>query len=322
MIDKIENKNIVNIPNKESETNIKDNEAIHPKNGENKDVNIQKNPNENLVEDDNNNTEASKHGKCVPLTVYQKVYDDKQKLISQLNMINNQLKSSKSKDNINIISSLQNEVKNMEREKKILENIVIKQEKSINNLQNKIIKYEKQINKKNEELLVKEDIINELKEKINELVESNKSIKNNCKINERKEIIKLNDIINNLKNELELNEKKLEFNNIKFNNLQNKYLRLFQQKKKIENESLLKLSKEQLATSRAKNNYNTPNKNIKIYNNLNTNNEKANDLVNNLPLINDINSSITLPKDINNKRYFKKNKNIDIKESYSMTNND
>ena len=311
------------MPNKESETNIKDNEANHPKNAENKDMKIAKNPKENSVEDDNNNTGASKHGKCVPLTVYQKVYDDKQKLISQLDIINNQLKSSISDDKINMISSLQNEVKNMEREKKILENIVIKQEKSINNLQNKIIKYEKQINKKNEELLVKEDIINELKETINELVESNKNIKNNCKINERNEIIKLNDIINTLKNELELNEKKIEFNNIKFNNLQNKYLKLFQQKRKIENESLLKLSKEQLANSRAKNNCNTPNKNIKIYNKLNTSNEKNNDLVNNLPLINEFNSSIALPKGINNKKDLNKNnKNIDIKESYSMTNND
>ena len=286
-------------------------------------MNIPENKSQNSEQENNHhNIDASTHGKCVPLEVYQKVYDDKQKLISQLDTINNQLKSSISDDKINKISLLQSEKKNIEREKKILENIVIKQEKSINNLQNKINRYEKQINKINEELLAKENIINELKEKINELIEINKNINNNFKINEKNEIIKLNDIINNLQNELELNEKKIEFNNIKFNNLQNRYLKLFQQKRKIESESLLKLSREQLINNRAKKNYTTPNKNIKIYNNLNSNNEKNNDLINNLPLINDIISSIEMPKNNNNKRYLIKNKNTDIKESYSMINNE
>lgn len=312
--------------NKEENKEEKNLENIEPKNNEDSETKeIKKDPtppkNEQAEINTNNDSTTSKHGKCVPLAVYQKVYDDKKKLITQLDLINNQLKSSISDEKINLVGSLQNEVKNLEREKKFLENIVIKQEKSINNLKNKINKYDYQLNKKNEELLKKDNIINELKEKIDELIENNKNIKNNFKLNEKSEIIKLNDIINNLRNELEIKDQKMEFNNIKFNNLQIKYLKLFQQKRKIENESLLKLSKEHLANTKAKNNYSTPKKNMKLMNTLNSNIDKNNELIKNLPLINDVNSSLSISKN-NNGRYLKKKKILDNKESYSMTNND
>lgn len=312
--------------NKEENKEEKNLENIKPKSNEDSETKeIKKDPtppkNEQAEINTNNDSTTSKHGKCVPLAVYQKVYDDKKKLITQLDLINNQLKSSISDDKINLVGSLQNEVKNLEREKKFLENIVIKQEKSINNLKNKINKYDSQLNKKNEELLKKDNIINELKEKIDELIENNKNIKNNFKLNEKSEIIKLNDIINNLKNELEIKDQKMEFNNIKFNNLQIKYLKLFQQKRKIENESLLKLSKEHLANTKAKNNYSTPKKNMKLMNTLNSNIDKNNELIKNLPLINDVNSSLSISKN-NNGRYLKKKKILDNKKSYSMTNND
>ena len=312
--------------NKEENKEEKNLENIKPKNNEDSETKeIKKDPtppkNEQAEINTNNDSTTSKHGKCVPLAVYQKVYDDKKKLITQLDLINNQLKSSVSDEKINLVGSLQNEVKNLEREKKFLENIVIKQEKSINNLKNKINKYDYQLNKKNEELLKKDNIINELKEKIDELIENNKNIKNNFKLNEKSEIIKLNDIINNLKNELEIKDQKMEFNNIKFNNLQIKYLKLFQQKRKIENESLLKLSKEHLANTKAKNNYSTPKKNMKLMNTLSSNIDKNNELIQNLPLINDVNSSLSISKN-NNGRYLKKKKILDNKESYSMTNND
>lgn len=312
--------------NKEENKEEKNLENIKPKSNEDSETKeIKKDPtppkNEQAEINTNNDSTTSKHGKCVPLAVYQKVYDDKKKLITQLDLINNQLKSSISDDKINLVGSLQNEVKNLEREKKFLENIVIKQEKSINNLKNKINKYDSQLNKKNEELLKKDNIINELKEKIDELIENNKNIKNNFKLNEKSEIIKLNDIINNLKNELEIKDQKMEFNNIKFNNLQIKYLKLFQQKRKIENESLLKLSKEHLANTKAKNNYSTPKKNMKLMNTLSSNIDKNNELIKNLPLINDVNSSLSISKN-NNGRYLKKKKILDNKESYSMTNND
>ena len=242
----------------------KDNNDIHTDENEQKDEN-------------NNNSNNSKHGKCVPLSVYQKVFDDKQKLIYQLDEINKQLQSSINKEKINLISKLQIEIKDKEREKKTLENIVIKQEKSILNLESKINKYENQLSLKNEQLLIKENIINELKEKIKELIEKNKNMKNNYKINENKEIIKMNDIINNLKNELEIKEKKMELNDIKFNNLQIKYLKLFQQKRKIENESLLKISQENLTNFRSKNNCSSQIKFTKV-NNTSNNNIKNNDI--------------------------------------------
>ena len=221
-----------------------------------------------------------------------------------------------------LISSLQNELKNVKREKQFLENIVLKQEKSINNLQNKITKYDKQLIKKNEELLIKDDTINELKEKIEELIANNKNIKNNFKINEKNEIIKMNDIINNLKNELEIKDKKMELNEVKYNNLQIKYLKLFQQKRKIENESLLKISKEQLTKNRMTNNLSTPKRFFQNNNTINVNKLKNNEIAKNLPLINDVNSSLNFIKSNGSNRYIKKKQDIDIKESYSMTNND
>ena len=221
-----------------------------------------------------------------------------------------------------LISSLQNELKNVKREKQFLENIVLKQEKSINNLQNKITKYDKQLIKKNEELLIKDDTINELKEKIEELIANNKNIKNNIKINEKNEIIKMNDIINNLKNELEIKDKKMELNEVKYNNLQIKYLKLFQQKRKIENESLLKISKEQLTKNRMTNNLSTPKRFFQNNNTINVNKLKNNEIAKNLPLINDVNSSLNFIKSNGSNRYIKKKQDIDIKESYSMTNND
>ena len=96
-----------------------------------------------------------------------------------------------------------------------------------------------------------------------------------------------------------------------------KYLKLFQQKRKIENENLLKMSKEQLVNVR-KNNYSTPKKNILI-NNINDI-VKNNDIVQNLPLISDVNSSLSITKNTSN-RLIKKKHNLDIKDSYSMTNN-
>ncbi len=131
---------------------------------------------------------------------------------------------------------------------------------------------------------------------------------------------------NHLKNEIEIKEKKMQLNDIKFNNLQVKYLKLVQLKKKIENETLLKLSQENLANYRAKNNFSCKKSKITKVNNTLSNNIKINDIDNemNLPIIYDVNSSLTIHKDNNssiNRRIKKKSNNIDIKESYSSTNN-
>ena len=206
-------------------------------------------------------------------------------MIEQLEEINNKLKNETNEEKINIISSLQSKLKIVENSNKTLENILIKQEKAIINLKSKLTKYEKLLNKKSEEILMKDNIINDLKEKIEELIEKNKNLKNIFKLNEKNEILRLNEIINNLKNELELNKKKFEFNNKKFENLQVKYLKLFQQNKKNENEFLLKLTKEQLI-NKTKNNYDYPQ--MKTMENINSQTININTELNiNLPKIND-----------------------------------
>jgi hypothetical protein len=265
------------------------------------------NINQNNLNKDNNIIQLANHKKCVPLEIYQKVFNDKQKLIEQLDIINKKLQEQMADDKINMISALKNKIKIIEKSSKSLENIVIKQEKSIIGLKSKIAKYEKLLNIKSEELLVKDNVINDLKEKIAELMETNKNIKNNLKISEKNEIIKLNDIINNLKNEIEINQKKMELHNIKFKNLQIKYLKLVHQNKKSENDFLLKLSKEHLLI-KSKNNYDylqikTMENNNNIINNQTI---KINDESNiNLPKIFDNNLSISVNKE-NNKHSSKK----------------
>ena len=154
-----------------------------------------------------------------------------------------------------------------------------------------------------------------MKEKIEELIEKNKNLKNNIILNEKNEMLRLNEIIINLKNELELNKKKFEFNNKKFENLQVKYLKLFQQNKKNENEFLLKLTKEQLI-NKTKNNYDYPQ--MKTMENVNSQTININTELNiNLPKINDNSLSVTV-KEKNNS---KKNKIINIKKSYNVISN-
>ena len=237
-------------------------------------------------------------------------------MIEQLEEINNKLKNETNEEKINIISSLQSKLKIVENSNKTLENILIKQEKAIINLKSKLTKYEKLLNKKSEEILMKDNIINDLKEKIEELIEKNKNLKNIFKLNEKNEILRLNEIINNLKNELELNKKKFEFNNKKFENLQVKYLKLFQQNKKNENEFLLKLTKEQLI-NKTKNNYDYPQ--MKTMENINSQTININTELNiNLPKINDNSLSVSV-KGKNN--YSKNNKIINMKKAYNITNN-
>ena len=236
-------------------------------------------------------------------------------MIEQLEEINNKLKNETNEEKINIISSLQSKLKIVENLNKTLENILIKQEKAIINLKSKLTKYEKLLNKKSEEILMKDNIINDLKEKIEELIEKNKNLKNIFKLNEKNEILRLNEIINNLKNELELNKKKFEFNNKKFENLQVKYLKLFRQNKKNENEFLLKLTKEQLI-NKTKNNYDYPQ--MKTMENINSQTININTELNiNLPKINDNSLSVTV-KEKNNS---KKNKIINMKKSYNVISN-
>ena len=139
-------------------------------------------------------------------------------------------------------------------------------------------------------------------------------------MNEKNEFIKMNDIIINLKNELEINKEKMELNNTKFKNLQTKYLKLAQQKKKNENEFLLKLSKEQL-TNKYKNNYDSLQlKTMENNDSINNQNIKSNNETDiNLPNIFDNNLTISINKE--NNKYSTKNKLINLKKSYITNNN-
>ena len=106
------------------------------------------NKNMNDIKTENIDVKIGNHKKCVPLEIYQKVFNDKQKLLIQLEEINNKLQANISDEKINMISALQNKLKIIEKSNKSLENILIKQEKSVINLKSKIAKYEKLINKK------------------------------------------------------------------------------------------------------------------------------------------------------------------------------
>ena len=289
--------------NKEKESNDLKNEDI----------------NKNNLNEENKDTKEIKHQKCVPLEIYQKVYNDKQKLLEKLDIINNQLKSQLSNEKINIISSLQNKIKIIEQSNKSLETIVLKQEESVINLKAKVSKYEKLLNQRAEDIIQKDNIIDELKEKIGLLIENNKNIRDNIKMIENNEINKMKDIINNLKNELEIKQKKIELNNNKFNNLQIKYLKLVQLNKKNENDFLLKLSKEQLLN---KSKYNFDYFHLKTFendneliNNLNININRES----NLPKIFDKSLSISVNKE--NHKHSNSNKIINIKKSFDKTNN-
>lgn len=144
----------------------------------------------------------------------------------------------KDKNNI-IFSSFQSEMKNIKKEKENLETAYQNQKKNVSNLKNIIMDYEKELN-------IKNNYINELKQKVEELNTKIKNIKEDIKKEHRKEIIKLNEQINNLKNEIEIKEQKVELNNVKYNNLQMKYLKMVHNIKRMEQDNLLILSMNQL----------------------------------------------------------------------------
>ena len=202
------------------------------------------------------NNNNIKHGRGVPLEVYQKVYDDRKKLKLELEHLNSkiQISNNKVKNNI-LISSFQSEIKNIQKQKDNLEIAYQNQKENIKDLKITIIKYEK-------ELIIKDNLINELKQKIDELNNKIKNMKEDFKKETKKEILKLNEQINNLQNEMEIKEKKVELNNFKFNNLQLKYLKMIHNKKKTEQNNLLMLSMKQIHNNKInQNNYRTSNSN-------------------------------------------------------------
>ena len=84
--------------------------------------------------------------------------------------------------------------------------------------------------------------------------------------------MKLNEQINLLQNKLEINEQKSELENIKYNNLQLKYLKMVHKKKQEEQDNLLIESIKQIRNKKRDNTLKKTNSNkINNFDNLNIN---------------------------------------------------
>ena len=117
--------------------------------------------------------------------------------------------------------------------------MLVKQEKYVSMLKSKISKLEKQITIKDEEITEKENNILELNERISELNLEIENLKSIFKIQEKTKFFQKNEEISNLKNEMEIHLKKMEFSDKKFKNLQDKYIRLLKDKKQLEHNNLI-----------------------------------------------------------------------------------
>ena len=198
------------------------------------------------------NPEIKKHQRCVPLEIYTKVYKDKQTLLSQIAILNEELNSlnnnntNKIKDQNEELKLLDNKCKNLQREKTNIENILLNQENYVDKLKKKIEKLENEIAQKNEEILLKDNNIMELTDKLEELNDKINTMKQTFKLNEKKEIMKLNDKILSLMNEVEIKQNKIDFINKRHKHLQIKYLKLIGEKSKLTQDliPLFKNSKE------------------------------------------------------------------------------
>ena len=186
------------------------------------------------------NPEIKKHQRCVPLEIYTKVYKDKQTLLSQIAILNEELNSLNNnktnkiiKDQNEELKLLDNKCKNLQREKTNIENILLNQENYVDKLKKKIEKLENEIAQKNEEILLKDNNIMELTDKLEELNDKINTMKQTFKLNEKKEIMKLNDKILSLMNEVEIKQNKIDFINKRHKHLQIKYLKLLGEKSKL-----------------------------------------------------------------------------------------
>ena len=198
------------------------------------------------------NPEIKKHQRCVPLEIYTKVYRDKQTLLNQVEILNQEINSlnnnnsNKLKDQNKELKLLDNKCKNLQREKTNIENILLNQENYIDKLNKKIEKLEKEVAQKNEEIIQKDNNIMELNGKLDELNDKINTMKQAFKLSEKKEIMKLNDKILSLMNEVEIKQNKIDFINKRHKHLQIKYLKLIGEKSKLTQDliPLFKNSKE------------------------------------------------------------------------------
>ena len=289
------------------------------------------NPTENRL----NDADIQKHKRCVPLEIYKKVYQDKQTLINQVDLLNKEILSLNNNSKNEEIKILENKYKNMQREKTSIENILLNQEKYVDKLKKKIEKLEKQILIKNEDIVQKDNNITELNDKIEELNNKIKNMKQNFKLAEKKEIMKLNEKITYLSNEIEIKQSKIDFIVKRHKHLQLKYLKLIGDKRKMTPDiiPILKTNKEKekdkdkdkfseiinITGSKgleSVKSYNSikKNENIKNKNKINNKNDK-NNINNNSKNIN-LSKEIHLPEIKNkNKKYLSLQKDKNVNEA-------
>ena len=193
------------------------------------------------------NKKPEKHGKCVPLELYQKVYNDRKELLKKVNNFNLVLKQ---KENEKI--KLEAKLKKYEKDSLNSNIILLNQEKYVEKLNKKIEKLEKIIIKLKEEIISKENEIILSKEKFEEFKNNLENYKNLAKLDYQQKIEQTNNKINLLNKEIELKDNHIKNFEKKYKYLQEKYLKTLNQKNMKEQENVYKVLKRPLFNKKFK----------------------------------------------------------------------
>ena len=192
-----------------------------------------------MEENRNNN-----HGRCVPLELYQKVYNDRKELLKKTNNFNLILKQ---KENEKIL--LQIKIKKYEKEKENENNILLTQEKYVKELNKKVEKLQSTVMKYKEEIYNKEKEILLSKEQFEEFQNNIDNYNQIAKINYEQEIHKLNKKIKILNNEINLKNNQIQNIEKKYKFLKEKYLKALNHKNSRDQENVYKPSNKILKNS-------------------------------------------------------------------------
>ena len=194
-----------------------------------------------IINENSINILSVNQNSCVPLDLYQKIFNDKKQLLKKVNNFTLMVKQKE-----NDILALQLKLKKYEQDKLNEINILLNQEKYVNQLNKKIEKLESIIVKYKEEILNKENEILESKEKFEEFKNNLEHSKNIFKLEYKKQLDKKNEKINLLNKEIEIKNNKIEKFEKKYTFLQEKYLKTLNEKNKMDQENVYKNTKKAL----------------------------------------------------------------------------
>ena len=211
--------------NEEKKEENNDNTNSEKKNGDNK----------NITSHSKKTTEP--HGKCVPLELYQKVYNDRKELLTKVNNFNLIMKQKENEKTL-----LKIKIKKYEKENKHNSTIMLNQEKYVNQLNKKIEKLESIIMKYKEEIINKDNEIMEAKEKLDEFKNNLENYRNIIKLDYKQKIDQINEKLMLVNKELEIKNNKMENMEKKYQFLQEKFLKTLNKKNMAEQESVYKTS--------------------------------------------------------------------------------